>query len=80
MKKICVDGIEFIVTASTNGEIKIWDIIFILKDIQNIQSNKLLLDKVKPVYSINTNQRITSLTATTYHLEENIKKEEKIVI
>jgi hypothetical protein len=48
-------------TVSTEGDIKIWDICFLLKDTESIKESQALDDKVKPIYEINTKERVLCL-------------------
>lgn len=48
-------------TISTSGEIHIFDTLIILRDVSEFSESKVL-DDVKPIYKVNTLNRLTSLS------------------
>ncbi|KRX06457.1 WD40-repeat-containing domain [Pseudocohnilembus persalinus] len=62
-----INGVDFLITVSSSGELKIWDCLEgILNQIGSIYDSKDFENGVKPVYQIFTNQRITSMAVTVY--------------
>ncbi|EAR86262.1 PAK1 interacting protein (macronuclear) [Tetrahymena thermophila SB210] len=64
VKKLCVqriDDIDIIISISTNGEIHMFDCLIIFSDVFEIQESQVLND-IKPIYKVNTLNRLTSLT------------------
>jgi hypothetical protein len=51
------EGADYLVTADSNGEIRVWDILEFLKGVDSI-SQDYNLEGLKPLSSLQTNQRI----------------------
>lgn len=60
MKLLKLDDLDLFVTISTSGQIRIWDVVCILKEVDGFNQNEDLADNIKPVYEINTNERLIS--------------------
>lgn len=58
-----IDNLDLIITCTSNGEIKIWDILYLLNNITQIKQNEEISNIIiKPIYSILTNHRITTMS------------------
>ena len=79
IKLVNSEELDFIITSSSDGMIKIWDILFLIKD-QQI-SHQDLGDKVESVFKIDSRERINCMEVNVSKLEkknimvaENVKQ------
>lgn len=57
MKVFSMEGMDFLVTASSSGEISVWDVLEFLKEVENIGQD-YTLDGIQPLSSINLGTRV----------------------
>lgn len=85
MKLLKNEKVDLIVTSSSDGMIKIWDILFLVQKNQKISGKQDLGDKVESVFKIDSRERINclevnekkSLENKPENNEEVFEKEEK---
>ena len=69
VKHLVINEKNYLITCSTDGAICFWAIDEFLTSIESIQENKLLEEELKPIYSLNSYQRLITLDV---HLESQI--------
>lgn len=52
MKVMKIDGMDTLITISSNGEIKFWDCLYLVEHIDKVTENKQLGSEVWPIYTI----------------------------
>jgi WD40 repeat protein len=57
MKVFSMDGMNFLVTASSSGEISVWDVLEFLKEVDNIGQD-YTLDGIQALSSLNLEKRV----------------------
>lgn len=75
------ESVDLLITCSSDGMIKIWDILYLLGENQKIAGVQDLGEKVESVYKIDSRQRINCLEVNEKNLqtEENLQQQETII-
>lgn len=80
IKLVNFDSLDFLVTCSSDGVIKIWDVLFLLQKGQEIIGKQDLGDKVESIFKIDSRERITCMEVSANKLEEkNEENKEEII-
>ena len=74
MRILKFETLDLLITCSSDGFIKIWDVLFLVQNEQKISGSQDLGDKVQSVFKINSRERICCMEVNSLRLEKRMKK------
>ena len=74
MKVFSMEDMDFLVTASSSGEISVWDVLEFLKEVENIGQD-YNLDGIQPLSSINLDKRVLCMEVAKISAPPAVQKQ-----
>ena len=78
MRILKFETLDLLITCSSDGFIKIWDVLFLVQNEQKISGSQDLGDKVQSVFKINSRERICCMEVNSLRLEKNNEENEEV--
>lgn len=78
MKILKFETLDLLITCSSDGFIKIWDVLFLVQNEQKISGSQDLGDKVQSVFKINSRERICCMEVNSLKLEKKNEENEEV--
>ena len=78
MRILKFETLDLLITCSSDGFIKIWDVLFLVQNEQKISGSQDLGDKVQSVFKINSRERICCMEVNSLRLEKKNEENEEV--